>query len=332
MINILDCSLRDGGYLNNWSFHSKNQIGIINGLSQSNIDFVEIGYLQDDQSNINNTFFNSHNKIEDLIAKLNQPIKSKLVLMLDVNRFDKKFFDNIKSENIYGIRLAFYESSLDKIDNIAKYVLNCGYKVFLQPMNTFGFKKKSLNYLFDFVNANNIYLLSINDSFGSVNSSDLVQMYNFYRNNLNKEVFIGLHLHNNIGLAINNAINLIEKFPNDNILIDSTILGIGRGGGNVSTESITIFLNLLSKFPRYDTNNIFAVGWNFFDDIDIHYNLKTKLKNLMTGFYGVHPYFSNFLKQKHINSQSILSFFSLIEDKEDYRSEKFRNNLKNLQK
>ena len=48
-IKILDCTLRDGGYLNNWAFSDNSNIAIENNLYKSNVDFVEAGFLTNKQ-------------------------------------------------------------------------------------------------------------------------------------------------------------------------------------------------------------------------------------------------------------------------------------------
>ena len=44
-LKLLDCTLRDGGYVNDWNFGKENIIAIINGLVSANIDLIEVGFL-----------------------------------------------------------------------------------------------------------------------------------------------------------------------------------------------------------------------------------------------------------------------------------------------
>ena len=66
-IKILDCTLRDGGYLNDWSFNKDNIESILNNLFESHIDFIECGFLKETKYDINKTFFPSIEFFENLI-------------------------------------------------------------------------------------------------------------------------------------------------------------------------------------------------------------------------------------------------------------------------
>lgn len=328
MIKILDCTLRDGGYLNEWNFQDSNQVSIITELDRSNIDYIEFGWLKKSENNNNKTFFTHSDEVNNLINMTLGDNNSKKLLMLDINQYDEELIDALRSEKLYGIRVAFYESSLSKLDQIVSHLNQSGYRVFLQPMNTFGFKRSSLDHLFTIVNEKNIDCISIVDSFGSVNSLKLNSMYTLYKSMLKKNIPIGLHLHDNKGLAVSNALSILEKFPNDDIIIDSTLLGIGRGGGNVKTESISIIMNEILNSEKYDICNLFSIGWNYLKDIDTKYDLLGKSKTLMTGYFGVHPYYADYINSDNLDSITINSFFSSIIDKEDYRSSPFYIDLK----
>jgi 4-hydroxy 2-oxovalerate aldolase len=319
MIKILDCTLRDGGYLNDWSFQMDNQLGIVNGLNRSNVDYVEFGWLKLSENNDNKTFFYNNIEINEFINSCRHN-QLKSLLMLDINQYSKELIDAVTNERLYGIRVAFYESSIDKLENVIMHLNQKGFKVFLQPMNTIGYTKRSLDKLFEMANELDVECVSIVDSFGSIHPSNLVSLYTTFKSKLKKEIAIGLHLHDNIGMALSNLLTIIKEFPQDDIIVDSTILGIGRGGGNIKTELISIILNQYYDFKKYDIINLLTIGWNFLSDIDNKFDLIGKAKIIMTGYFGVHPYYGDFINEETLDSNYIKFFFDSIEDVEDYRS------------
>ena len=102
-IKILDCTLRDGGYINNWKFGKKNIDFILNKLDESNVDFVELGYL-DNSSNYskNETKYSKLSDVCSLKVKSN-----KKICMIDYGKFDIELIPNQNETDIFGIRVAF---------------------------------------------------------------------------------------------------------------------------------------------------------------------------------------------------------------------------------
>ena len=78
-ISILDCTLRDGGYVNNWDFGYDNIQKIISNLSDSKIDYIECGFLKDVDYDLNKTIFNNFSI---------HHTSSKLALMLNYGDFE----------------------------------------------------------------------------------------------------------------------------------------------------------------------------------------------------------------------------------------------------
>jgi 4-hydroxy 2-oxovalerate aldolase len=87
------------------------------------------------------------------------------------------------------------------------------------------------------------YAMYMVDSLGVMRGRDLINLYGRYEKTLNNDIYIGFHSHNNLQLSFSNAQELIECSDERKIIIDSTLMGIGRGAGNLCTELITQQLN-----------------------------------------------------------------------------------------
>ena len=66
-IQILDCTLRDGGYINDFAFGSKGIRKIISQLTQARIDIIECGFLEDGEYDENASVFNQVEQISRFI-------------------------------------------------------------------------------------------------------------------------------------------------------------------------------------------------------------------------------------------------------------------------
>ena len=43
-LETLDCTIRDGGYLNNWKFSDEQVVNCFRAGSESGFDYVELGF------------------------------------------------------------------------------------------------------------------------------------------------------------------------------------------------------------------------------------------------------------------------------------------------
>ena len=132
-IELLDCTLRDGGYVNNWHFGSNNIKNIITSLQESNIEYIECGFLTNSIDNYDNNFslFITPNNIKETVKFCN----SKIALMIKVGDFCIENLTPNENTNISIIRLAFHKEDIKKVDNYVKEITSKGYKLFIQPTN-----------------------------------------------------------------------------------------------------------------------------------------------------------------------------------------------------
>ena len=112
LVSILDCTLRDGGYTNNWEFCRSQVIKITKSLDRSNIDIIELGYLSDQGKNNDSTLFNSIHAVDSILNGLD--INAQVVLMINLFDFDVNKLPACSKTKINGIRLAFHKKDKAK--------------------------------------------------------------------------------------------------------------------------------------------------------------------------------------------------------------------------
>ena len=102
-IKVLDCTLRDGGYVNNWEFGQKNIEQILDNLVISNLDYIELGFLKDVEYDKNKTVFSKINEIKELCKNYSE---QEFCIMINFGEFNIENLPQSDFQNI-NIRLAF---------------------------------------------------------------------------------------------------------------------------------------------------------------------------------------------------------------------------------
>lgn len=245
-IKVLDVTLRDGGCVNDFNFGQERMLSILESLETSNVEYIELGYIDDKKgSESGRTQFINEVAVEKSLLKKKIP-GIKYVVMMDYGKFNVENLLPRNESGIDGIRVAFHKKDWKNFIEIGKTILEKGYDLFVQPMITIRYEEKELKELIQTVNdqlagAKGFYIV---DSFGEMKSEDLEKLLNMVDNNLNSEMALGFHSHNNIQLSFSNAITLLKFNTSRNKMLDSSLLGMGKGAGNLNTELILQYLNI----------------------------------------------------------------------------------------
>lgn len=277
-IILLDCTLRDGGFLNKWNYDLNKIIEYYNIISQVGIDFFECGFIYNKPDITNGICWSLET---DVFQKLKNTIKngSKLAAMIlveNTNQIINKIEDldmirilvNLKNTKIT-------KDIIDKIINLHKL----GYIITINIAYIDIIDEEDILELITILNpiADIITCIYIADTFGSITQFDLLKYIRQFNLSFKE---IGFHGHNNLNLAISNTLLAIDSGVK---YIDCTISGIGRGGGNTPTELLLIHLNEKHN-KRY---NIISL----LEYLNSKINNEDKLKILYTlsGLKKIHP-------------------------------------------
>lgn len=297
-IRILDCTLRDGGYINDWNFKKFNIIRTINSLYKSNIDIIECGYISDlKESTIDNTYFSSLEEVDSIILKSNS--KSFHVAMINYGEYDfNKIPDKIKSNTqLDGIRVVFHKNDWKKAIKDIEILCEKGYKVFVQPMVILNYKDEEILELIKECNKLNIYAFYLVDSFGAMKNEEISKISNIINHNLKIDVCVGFHGHNNLQLAYSNAIEFTKVCKDRDIIIDSSIFGMGRGAGNLPTELISNYLNC-NYDKAYSIEPILYIIDSYIYNIYKEKYWGYSPAHYLSAIYNCHPNYSTYLMNK----------------------------------
>ena len=238
-IKILDCTLRDGGYVNDWTFGYRNISEIVNNLTDSGIDYIECGFLKNTKYEKEKSIFSNVSQLEKIIDNYD---KTFYTLMINFGQYDADEIKQAEYSNIL-FRIAFKKHQYAEAVEYAKRLKDKGYNIFLNPMHTNTYSQEELLNLVNLVNGVEPVCFSIVDTTGGMREKDVISLFNLIDNNLTKNIALGFHSHNNLLLSFSNAQCLMNHIKDRELIIDSTVYGIGRGAGNLCTELLVEYLN-----------------------------------------------------------------------------------------
>lgn len=239
-IEILDCTLRDGGYVNDWRFERSVISEIGQKLCQSQIEIIEGGFLsQKKKADYNQSIFSAIEDAENCF----QNCSERIALMINCGEYNADDIPEYSNGKVTTIRIAFHKHQRSDAQELCVALKSKGYKVFFQPMVTMGYTDFELLSLIEWANEYVPDAFYIVDSFGTMRKEDVLRMFFLIDNNLNNNIKVGFHSHNNLQLSFSNAQELILLASKRTIMIDSSVFGMGRGAGNLCSELITRYIN-----------------------------------------------------------------------------------------
>ena len=326
-IMILDCTLRDGGYINDNNFGEKNIKKLIKYLKSAKVDIIECGYLMDNiEYDKNKTEFLSMKQAEPLLA----PDNSYTLMLLGEKYKIENLPENI-GEKIDTIRMSFHKKSLQKAIEYAKKIKEKGYKLFLQPTSIMSYTEEEIKKMLKELNDLDVECIAIVDTFGQMTPEDTRRVTKIFDECLRKNIKIGIHLHNNLQTAFANAITFLDTISeNRDVEIDTSLLGMGRGAGNLPTELLANYLNTRYG-KKYKLEPLLEASDNIISKIKEEHDWGYSLPYYLSAINGIHPsYIILFLERKTLHSVDINNLIKMIsEDKKiefdrEYAEELYR--------
>ena len=312
-VQVLDCTLRDGGYCNDCSFGFENEKKIISGLIEANVDIIECGFFLNTIDYVKGkTQFTSMEQFTEVIPADRE---GKLfVALADYGKFNPDMLPPCDGTSLDGLRVAFHKR--DRIEGLkdCKKVKAKGYKVFVQAMVSMSYTDEEFLDMIYQINRIEPYAFYIVDSFGMMKRKDLIRLFYLVEHNLKSSIKIGFHSHNNMQLAYSNAQSLVDLQTDREIIIDSSIYGMGRGAGNLNTELFVQYLN-----ENIDGKYRLTPLLTIIDEILNGFYQKNywgySLPNYLSAVHNAHPNYAGYLDDKKtLTVENMDEIFSMMDD------------------
>lgn len=309
-ISILDCTLRDGGYINGWEFGAAAIKRITNFLCEANVEIIECGFLRDGPYSKDRSVYSSIEQIRDVIF----PKKASLmyVAMIALGEIDVRKISERREDSIDGIRLTFHKHHWKEARETAVALMEKGYQVFVQPVGTTSYSDAELLKLIKDVNELKPFAFYLVDTLGIMYRKDLQRFFFLIDNNLDPIISVGFHSHNNLQLSFANSQELMRIHTKRKIIIDSSVYGMGRGSGNLATELLAQYINA-NVDMRYSVLPLLNIADEYLVAIYDEHRWGYSLEYFLSGVENCHPDYASYLMKKEtITIASISKILSLI--------------------
>lgn len=312
-IQILDCTLRDGGYQNDCRFGFENQKKIVSGLIEAGVDIIECGFLMNTVTyEPDVTRFTSLNQVRHIIP---QNREGKIfVVLTDYGKYNSDDIPAYDGTSVDGLRVAFHKKDCIGALEECRHIKNKGYKVFIQAMVSVSYSDEEFLDLITRVNELEPYAFYIVDSFGMMKRNDLIRFFYLVEHNLKENIKIGFHSHNNLQLAYSNAQSLVDLHSKRQLIIDSSIYGMGRGAGNLNTELFIKYLNENDE-GDYNIKPLLTIIDEILNEFYQRNYWGYSLPNYLSASHNAHPNYAAYLDDKKtLTVEAMNEIFDMMDE------------------
>ncbi len=255
-LKVLDCTIRDGGLINDHKFDDALVKAVYETCVAAGVDYMEIGYKACRKIFTPTKFgawkFCDEDAIRRIVGDNQTPLK--LSAMADAEKCSYREDILPKDKSVLDvIRVATYVNQIPTAVDMIKDAADKGYEVTCNLMAVSTIQEAELDQALEVLADTPASTIVVVDSFGSLYAEQieiLVKKYLAAVKERGKEV--GIHAHNNLQLAFANTIEAIIHGANR---VDATMGGIGRGAGNCPMELLLGFL----RNPKFDIRPVYRL-------------------------------------------------------------------------
>lgn len=295
-ISILDCTLRDGGYINDWNFGKEAIDFIIRRLCASKVELIEVGFIENQSFNENRTVFPDIESISKVIV----PKDPNVIYVGMIDMKDPINLGDIPpctDQTIDAIRVIFKQDRVDEGYEYVKAIIERGYKTMVQLVSTNTYSDEELENVLKKFSQLKPFAIYIVDSLGVIKRKQFLKMVQIFDGVVDPDVSLGYHSHNNLQQARGNAEALVELRLERNIIVDATVYGMGRGAGNLNME---LFVEYMNEYygKNYRVEPLLEIIDEYLNDIYREYGWGYSLPFYLSASNGCHPNYAKYYSEK----------------------------------
>ncbi len=334
-IKLLDCTLRDGGYINDWKWGYSAARDIIRTLSRAGVDVVEVGFLRN--VDLYNQDITVCNRIEELNRLLpDDPGNTMYSAMAMRSNYSIDKLAPYSGEGIELIRITAHDYDIFEGLSFAEIIKQKGYKVSINPINIMGYSDEEILQILEKVNRIHPYQFSIVDTFGSMKRKDLDRIVDLVDHYLDRDIRVALHLHENMSQGVYLSQTFVEKALERPISVDGSLMGMGRIPGNLPIELIADYLND-NAGTVYDIDYLLDLIQDYIAPLKGETNWGYTPAYFLSARFNLHRnYAEHYLKKGDLTNRDINHILSRIDKSKttvfdpeyaDHLYEEYKNNV-----
>lgn len=308
-MKLIDCTLRDGGYYNNWDFPRELIIDYLVAMSAASVDYVELGFRSFDTVGFKGACaYTTDRFIESL------PIPTGLAVGVMVNAAElvrhpagpvaaaKLLFVHASQSPVTLVRIACHLHEFESSLLACVWLKESGYEVGINLMQVADRTETEIERIAQIANNYQLDALYFADSMGSMGPEQTAQIVRTLRRQW--QGVLGVHTHDNMGLAVANTLRAIHEGVT---WVDSTVTGMGRGPGNAQTEYMVIELEKITG-KKINLTPLLALIRKDFGPLQSKYGWGKNPCYYIAGKFGIHPtYIQEMLNDPRFEEAEILS-------------------------
>jgi 4-hydroxy 2-oxovalerate aldolase len=311
-LKVLDCTIRDGGLMNDHHFDDTVVKAVYRACAEAGIDYMELGYKGSKKVFVPTDYGPWKFCTEDDLRRVvgDNDTNLKLSAMADTGRTDYHMDILPKDQSVLSlIRVACYIHQISAAIDIVKDAHDKGYETSLNLMAVSTVKESEIDTALEMLVKSEVDVIYLVDSFGALYSEQvhyLVRKYLQFAETQGK--IIGMHAHNNQQLAYANTVEAIITGAN---MLDTSIGGLGRGAGNCQTELLLGFLHN----PKYNLRPVLQCLQDMIQPLQEKLRWGYDIPYMITGLLNQHPRTAIKFNASD-NRKNIVQFFDQIEEEE----------------
>lgn len=242
-IKLLDCTLRDGGYINDWKFGHDNLVSIFERLVDANLDIIEVGFLDERRPfDIDCSIMPDTDSVAAIYGQLDRK-QAMVVGMIDYGTCAVEHIRPCEESFLDGIRVIFKKHLREPAFAFCRELKDMGYKVFAQLVSVTSYSDDEVMDVIRLANEIMPYAVSMVDTYGLMHQNNLLHYFHLLDMHLDKEIGLGYHAHNNFQMGYANCIAMLNNRIERTMIVDGSIYGMGKSAGNAPLELVAMYMN-----------------------------------------------------------------------------------------
>ena len=309
---LLDCTLRDGGYVNDWRFGHDKMMEIFSRLVSSGVEFIEVGFLDERRPYDYDRSIQPDTACYDKIYAGANKGDATVLAMIDYGTCSIEHLGPADASFIDGIRVIFKEHLRDQALAFCAEVKKLGYIVFAQMVSVTTYTDEALVAYAEKVNDLMPYATSMVDTYGLLDEEHLMHIARILDAHLDRRICLGYHAHNNFQLGYANAKHFLGSNLDRGLLADATLYGMGKSAGNAPLELLMMYRNT-KQGQHYDVSQILEAIDDIILDIYQKQYWGYNLFFYIAASTHCHPNYVNyFMGQKTLSVKQILELLHAL--------------------
>jgi len=311
-IKVLDCTIRDGGLMNEHKFSQDFVSGVYRTNVAAGVDYMEMGYKASkklySRNDVGAWRFCDEDDLRKAIGEKDPAVK--LSVMADAERTD--YHDDIlpRDKSVLDmVRVATYIHQIPAALDMVKDAHDKGYETTVNLMAVSTVPDLELENALEALCASPVGTLYVVDSFGTFYSEQIrALMAKFMKHAKPAGKQVGIHCHNNMQLAFANTIEAIIQGAT---LLDASMAGLGRGAGNCQMELLLSFLHN----PKFHLRPVLQCIQDHVEPMREELRWGFAIPYMVTGHLNMHP--KSAMKFMEADGyREIVKFYDSVTEKE----------------